>query len=238
MGRNIRILVTGPTYTAWEKLYGEILELLERLQVTGLACYRLYSSTHLDRAPLPATSNDVQDIEARSLDPGFQTLWGELQNPTTIVLAGTVVHQCYRIGMQGAESPLFPLFDVVVMDESSQVDVGKALFPLCLLAADGETVLLGDHLQMPPVIATQPPRGAEWLVGSIQEYLRSRYQFPLQELLINYRSAAAFVEFGKRIGYPPALSAHSEDLKLHRIAADWCQPAGWQAIVPWFSALR
>jgi hypothetical protein len=186
---------------------------------------------------LPATSNNVQDIEARSLDPGFQTLWGELQNPTTIVLAGTVVHQCYRIGMQGTQSPLFPLFDVVVMDESSQVDVGKALFPLCLLATDGETVFLGDHLQMPPVIATQPPRGAEWLVGSIQEYLRSRYQFPLQELLINYRSAAAFVEFGKRIGYPPALSAYSEDLKLRRIAAAGATPAGWQAIVPWFSAL-
>jgi hypothetical protein len=238
MGRNIRILVTGPTYTACEKLYGEILQLLERLQVTGLACYRLYSSTHSDRAPLPATSNYVQDIEAGSLDPGFQTLWGELQNPTTIVLAGTVVHQCYRIGMQGPQSALFPLFDVVVMDESSQVDVGKALFPLCLLAADGQTVLLGDHLQMPPVIATQPPRGAEWLVGSIQEYLRSRYQFPLQELLINYRSAAAFVEFGKRIGYPPALSAYSEDLKLHRIAPTGAKPADWRETVPWFPALN
>jgi hypothetical protein len=78
----------------------------------------------------------------------------------------------------------------VVIDETSQVDFGKALFPLCLLAADGETVLFGDHLLMPPVIATQPPRGAEWLVSSIQEYLRSRYPFPLQELLINYRPAA------------------------------------------------
>jgi hypothetical protein len=124
------------------------------------------------------------------------------------------------------------------MDESSQVDVGKALFPLCLLAADGQTVLLGDHLQMPPIIATQPPRGAEWLVGSIQEYLRSRYQFPLQELLINYRSAAAFVEFGKRIGYPPALSAYSEDLKLHRIAPTGAKPADWRETVPWFPTLN
>ena len=84
--------------------------------------------------------------------------------------------------MQGPQSALFPLFDVVVMDESSQVDVGKALFPLCLLAADGQTVLLGDHLQMPPVIATQPPRGAEWLVGSIQEYLLITLSIPVTRI--------------------------------------------------------
>jgi superfamily I DNA and/or RNA helicase len=93
------------------------------------------------------------------------------------------------------------LFDQVVIDESSQRDVGKSLFPLCLLSGHGELALFGDHLQMPPVITTQPPRGAEWLVGSIQNYLLKRHSLALQNLLINYRSAAAFVEFGKRIGY-------------------------------------
>jgi hypothetical protein len=232
--RNIRILVTGPTYTAWEKLFGEILTLLERTHVTDLACYRVYSSYHPERAPLPLTTNNVQDIETRAADAGFQSLWGELQHPTSIVLIGAVAHQCFRIANQGAQAPLAPLFDVVIIDESSQLDVGKALFPLGLLATNAETVLFGDHLQMPPVIATEPPRNAEWLVGSIQEYLRSRYQFPLQELLINYRSAASFVEFGKRIGYPPGLSSHSEDLKLHQISASDAKPAGWQDAVPWF----
>ena len=236
--QNIRILITGPTYTAWENLFGEILTLLELTPVAGLACYRIYSSSHLERAPLPPTSNNVQDTEARAQDVGFQSLWGELHNAASVVLVGAVAHQCYRIANQGAKAPLAPLFDVVIIDESSQLDVGKSLFPLGLLACDAEAVLFGDHLQMPPVIATEPPRNAEWLVGSIQEYLRSRYQFPLQELLINYRSASSFVEFGKRIGYPPALSAHSEHLKLHQISASDAKPAAWRDAVPWFAGLK
>jgi hypothetical protein len=68
--------------------------------------------------------------------------------------------------------------------------------------------------------------------------LRARYQFPLQELLINYRSAAAFVEFGKRIGYPTDLSSHSENLRLHLMGEDDGTPAGWQSSVPWFSGLE
>lgn len=148
--QNIRILITGPTYTAWEKLFGEILTLLELTHVAGLGCYRTYSSSHLERAPLPPTNNNVRDIEAKTQDVGFQTLWAELQNPLRIVLVGAVAHQCYRIANQGAHAPLAPLFNVVIIDESSQLDVGKALFPLGLMAPDAETVLFGDHLQMPP----------------------------------------------------------------------------------------
>ena len=236
-GRNLRILITGPTYTAWEKLFSEVIELLERVNVNGISCYRIYASTHSDRAPLPETSNTINDIEARAASQEFQTFWGELTNPQTIILAGTVAHQCYRIAKQGAQTARAELFDYLVIDESSQLDVGKSLFPLCLLTQDSEIALFGDHLQMPPVISTQPPRNAEWLVGSIQNYLLHRHNLTLQNLLINYRSSAAFVEFGKRIGYPPQLSAHSENLKLHRLTAGGAAPAGWQIAVPWFSGL-
>jgi hypothetical protein len=90
---------------------------------------------------------------------------------------------------------------------------------------------------MPPVVITQPPRNAEWLVGSIQNYLLHRHSLSLQNLLINYRSAGEFVDFGKRIGYPPALTAHSENLRLHQISQVANAPANWQSAVPWFSGL-
>jgi AAA domain len=237
LGRNIRILVTGPTYTAWENLFGEILELLQRLNATGISCYRIYSSSHTDRGGLPATANIVQDIEARRNDADFQGFWNQLQNPQSIVLVGTVAHQCYRIAKQAADAAIAQLFDFAVIDESSQLDVGKSLFPLCLLTAQAEVAMFGDHLQMPPVIATQPPRNAEWLVGSIQNYLLQRHSLPMQNLLINYRSASAFVEFGRRIGYPPGLSAHSPNLRLHRISQAAGAPPNWQNTVRWFEGV-
>lgn len=238
LGQNTRILVTGPTYTAWEKLIAEVLELLERLNVTGVSCYRVYAPTHTDRPPLPASCNTVRDVEVRKNGADFHSFWEDLEAPATIVLVGAVAHQCYRIADVGSQSAMAGLFDHMVIDESSQLDVGKSLFPLCLLSASADLAFFGDHLQMPPVIATQPPRGAEWLVGSIQSYLIRRHGLSLQNLLINYRSASAFVEFGKRIGYPPDLCAHSDLLRLHRMSAASARPTGWQDAVPWFSGLN
>jgi hypothetical protein len=237
LGQTPRILVTGPTYTAWEKLFAEVLELLELVNVTGVSGYRVYAPTHTDRPPLPASNNTIQDVEVRKNDADFQAFWEELEAPATIILVGTVAHQCYRIADVGGQSAMAGVFDHMVIDESSQLDVGKSLFPLCLLSENAELALFGDRLQMPPVIATQPPRGAEWLVGSIQNYLIRRHGLSLQNLLINYRSADAFVEFGKRIGYPPDLCAHSGTLRLHRMSAASVKPTAWQDVVPWFPGL-
>jgi hypothetical protein len=236
-GKNIRVLITGPTYTAWEKLFGEVLELLEKVGVTGVTCFRVYSSTHPERGTLPAATNVVKNIETKRNDPDFQSFWGELQNPGSIVLVGAVAHQCYRIAKLGNGTSTAKVFDHMIIDESSQLDVGKSLFPLCLLAENSEIALFGDHLQMPPVVITQPPRNAEWLVGSIQNYLIHRHSLSLQNLLINYRSAGAFVDFGKRIGYPPALTAHSENLRLNQISPVTAAPGDWQNTVPWFAGL-
>lgn len=236
-GSNLRLLITGPTYTAWEKLFGEVLELLEKLGVTGVSSYRVYSASHPERVALPETANVTQDIETRRNDSDFQSFWAELQNPGDIVLVGAVAHQCYRMAKLGNNSAMAKVFDHMVIDESSQLDVGKSLFPLCLLTDISEIALFGDHLQMPPVVITQPPRNAEWLVGSIQNYILYRHSLSLQNLLINYRSAGEFVDFGKRIGYPPALSAHSGNLRLHQMSQVTAAPANWQNSVQWFSGL-
>ena len=67
------------------------------------------------------------------------------------------------------------LFDLVVLDESSQVPVTLALRPLAGLRTDGQVVIAGDHLQMPPIHELEPPLGAEHLVSSIQTYLTKRF---------------------------------------------------------------
>lgn len=90
---------------------------------------------------------------------------------------------------------------------------------------------------MPPVFETQPPLGAEWLVGSIQSYLRHRHQLVPTPLLINYRSGEDFVSFGKSIGYPADLTSDSPDLRLHRMVDDNAHSQSWNDIVPRFSRL-
>lgn len=236
-GENLRLLITGPTYTAWEKLFNDTLTLLENLNVTNLSCFRVYSPSHQAHAQLPTTRIAVTDASAVAADANFVTLVQALQAQTGIVLVGTVAQQCYRIVNQALGTALHPFFNFAVIDESSQLDIGKALFPLCLLTDDAGIVLFGDHLQMPPVVSTEPPRNAEWLVGSIQTYLIHRHACPIQPLLVNYRAAYPFVTFGHRIGYPLNLTAHSPGLQLHRVDPATVQPTNWVATTPWFPGL-
>lgn len=236
-GQNLRMLITGPTYTAWEKLFNDTLTLLEALHVSNVMCFRVYSPSHQTHSTLPGNAIAVSDANTTTHDPNFTTLTQHLNAPNGVVLVGTVAHQCYRIAHQAHGVAQHPFFEFAVVDESSQLDVGKALFPLCLLADRAEVSFFGDHMQMPPIIKTQPPRGAEWLVGSVQTYLIHRHNCPYQALLTNYRAAQPFVDFGKRIGYPTNLGAHSPDLQLHRLDATNTQPAAWNNNVPWFPGL-
>jgi len=233
----LRLLITGPTYTAWEKLFADTLMLLAQLNIANVTCFRVYSASHQHHAPLPQGVLPVTDVLASAHDADFQTLVRNLDAPQGVVLVGAVAHQCYRIADQARGSALYEAFDFAAIDESSQLDLGKALFPLCLLADTAEVVFLGDHLQMPPIVLTHPPSGAEWLVGSMQTYLIRRHGCPQQPLLTNYRSAEPFIDFGKRIGYPPGLSAHSPDLALYFPNLPQAQPPLWNAAAPWYPAL-
>jgi hypothetical protein len=67
-------------------------------------------------------------IETRSDDSGFQTLWAELENLGTIVVVGTVAHQCFRRGKQGNNTAIAELSNHVAIDEFSQIDVGSLYF--------------------------------------------------------------------------------------------------------------
>jgi hypothetical protein len=236
-GQNLRLLITGPTYNAWEKLFNDALSLLTSLNVHNLTCFRLYSASHQTHAPLPGNTIKVTDANANANDAGFKVLAQQLNSPNGIVLVGTVAHQCYRIANQAHGTAQWPIFDFAVIDESSQLDIGKALFPLCLLADPAEVSFFGDHLQMPPIVSTQPPRDAEWLVGSVQTYLIRRHRCTSKPLLINYRAAQPFVDFGKRIGYPPGLSAHSPHLRAHQLNAADAKPTQWNDSIQWFPGL-
>ena len=49
-------------------------------------------------------------------------------------------------------------FDLVVIDEASQVRVPDAAVAVSLVGEGGRLVLAGDHLQLPPIVAgTYPP---------------------------------------------------------------------------------
>ena len=110
------------------------------------------------------------------------------------------------------------VFDTIIIDESSQVQVTTAISPLATLREQGRLVIAGDHLQMPPIMALEPPVGAEYLVGSIQRYLIERFQIVSCALEENYRSNEDIVAYARSIGYRSSLASVFPHISLHLIA--------------------
>ena len=63
-------------------------------------------------------------------------------------------------------------FDLVVIDEASQVRVPEAAVAASLVGDTGRLVLAGDHLQLPPIIAGTYPETPAGRAGAAPFHLR------------------------------------------------------------------
>lgn len=216
-GAKRKILLTAPNYRTVEELAGRLAENLKADQNAGCDFYWLYSKS---REPKDVSSN-VDHLNLVSLNMGseqIEELVANLNDPAKITIVATVAHianQLVDFSDSADGKKVAGVFDVVVIDESSQVPVTLALRPLTTVKQDGQLIVAGDHLQMPPIEALDPPKGAEYLVGSIQEYLLARFKISPSELLINYRSNQHLVDYAKTLGYPAALQSFRPEKRLH-----------------------
>ena len=69
---------------------------------------------------------------------------------------GATIYTCLK------EAKYLSGFNLVVIDEASQVRVPEAAVPIQLMAKTGRAVLAGDHLQLPPIIVGVYPEAAPW----------------------------------------------------------------------------
>src|SRR5262249_35205280 len=151
--------------------------------------YWLYSRNRDPKAPPGgATHLDLRSFTIDSLDAeALATSMGDPARTTIVATTAHIINQLIeKVGSTG--SAIEKLFDLVVLDESSQIPIALALRPLAALRDSGQLVVAGDHLQMPPIHSLEPPVGSEYLVSSIQTYLIKRFGLKRQELLVNYRS--------------------------------------------------
>lgn len=219
-----KILLTGPNYRAVEVLADRLLELLHRDSTAVCSFYRAYSKSRV----IPPSPSLPAHVKGRNvaLSPdaeGYTDLAASLSSPSSVTIVATSAHASRKVAaLANSTSVLAPVFDLVVIDESSQVPVTLALLPIATVKADSQLVIAGDPLQMPPIASLDPPVGAEYLVGSIHSYLKERFQVPELELLENYRSNQAIVDYALTLDYPPLLKSANPDLALHEITPLAC----------------
>lgn len=234
----LRVLVTGPTYKAVEEVMHRTAKFLSkdanarcsmflgytRGRTFGPAPQGIAMHVSYDRMVVPDRANNE-----------WRTCTQRLAGNAGVTIVGVQVQAGRQFAKELGGGALHPVFDVVVIDESSQVPVSKALAPLSGLRDNARLVVAGDHLQMPPITAIEAPKDAAYLVGSIQTYLLERpFAVPVHKCVLdtNYRSADHIVEFARSIGYPQSLTAAYGNCRLHLMQPLPTQAGYWPAF-PW-----
>jgi hypothetical protein len=203
-GRPFRVLVTAFTHAAIENLLRKIADLCERLFL-GSRLPAVGKAKYWQGPPAA-----VEVVPEDSLN-----VW--LGDGVQAVL-GATVFSCLKRREELAG------FDLVVIDEASQVRVPEAAIPVSLVADDGRLVLAGDHLQLPPIIAgTYPetPPGEPLLHRSIFEAVYPRDDGSsrvLRPLLENFRMNDVLTGFAADLLYGPGYRCVDRAVAERRLA--------------------
>jgi hypothetical protein len=171
-GIDFRVCVSAKTHAATDVLLNKVVEvqaLLHDLQSRHPNIFDTYLDDHLLRVPLfRAIGRNDAPVGVGILRRKSERLPGEplaidaiREQPHCIV--ATTPGGVYRALKDGTDS-LFgeALFDCLVLDEASQMNLPEAVMAALPLKTDGQLIVVGDHRQMPPIVkhdwASEPRR--------------------------------------------------------------------------------
>lgn len=236
-GRPIRILICASTYKAMDNVLLEVDAKLRDLLPAGAdsEIYRVRSKYQPEPDFEPSILVRL-DTELNKHQPTQRILdlRVRLRDNRGITVVGSTPEQVHNLLVIGQDDARQEFFDLIMIDEASQMDVAHAILPLCALATSGSVVLTGDILQLPPIHQAEAPLGLEAMVGSVYTFCKELHEVPDQMLDVNYRSNSTLVEFSLRAGYKATLGSYSPDLRLHLLRpVPTTRPATWPASLYW-----
>jgi DNA replication ATP-dependent helicase Dna2 len=228
----MHIAVCCSTYTAIDNVLRDLPSSLTGagLALSDIELVRLRST--LSTEPGPA---DFEDLQVANTSRLLQLRRNLLNNHCdSLAVVGVTPSQMVKFSELDDSPTTAPFFDLLIVDEASQMDVTQAILAFCGLAPQATVVFAGDPQQLPPIQQSEPPTGLETLVGNIYEYVRERFSVPVNSLETNYRSNRVIVEASKLAGYSPSLHSHSPLLSLRFQTPVLRSPSSnWPAALPW-----
>lgn len=222
-----RILITAPTYNAIDQVFSGVADEAPGLlgPASDLSVARLRTTT---RDPGPRPQFDLV------LDggPALSQLRDRLVSSKGLTVVAATTQQVNKL-LERVGRATGELFDLIVVDEASQMDVPNGTLALAGLAAGGTVVVAGDPLQLPPIHKAEAPVNLEAMVGSLYSYFQDGYAVLADVLLENYRSSSELVAFGREADYPAGLKSRSPALRLNLVdPIPAVAPAGWPPELP------
>ena len=230
--RPLRVLLSAFTYTAIDNVLLDVAQDIAALLPGACDVFRMRSRFQLAPGNI-APAIDLE-LDRRNPSQGIQSLRNRLQNPVDVLVVGATPQQVHNLLTCNNAAARREWFDLVVIDEASQMDVAHSILPISAIASDGAMVLAGDPLQLPPIHQAEPPKDLEYLVGSVYAFWREVHRVPESALGVNYRSNDTIVDFARHTGYQSILSSHSPQLRVDLLSPiPTIQPVNWPAPLFW-----
>jgi len=234
---HVTVGIGASNYNAIDNVLVEVLELLDRRRSVAVPpptrVVRVRSSSAVP-ARDPRVENVVRDsVEGRRLA-------SELNNPGSCVVVGGTWQQLGRMaqGVSATDSPVAQWFDLLVIDEASQVPVASAAAYFLLLKEDGHVVLAGDHRQLGPIYGFKMRDTAQGLFDCVFTYMQETHAVRPIALQRNYRTNVEISGWPRERFYSGGYDAF---FPTRRLQIEVPQPAGtppptWPDQLAWTDA--
>ncbi|QXD15800.1 AAA family ATPase [Rhodocaloribacter litoris] len=248
-GKPLRLLIAAGTYAAVDNvLLGADRLLAALLPEKPYRLVRIQSSYSELPVEQAEAHPDVETLTVKTTRAPEEvlTLQGLLEHPEEIVVVAGPSQQLHNLALatKNKSKPRVSArpaltqrrwFDLVLIDEASQLDVAESTLVVSKAADEAAFVLAGDDKQLPPIHQATPPQDLDHLVGSVYGYVRHHHGVAPCPLQVNYRSCQTLVAFTKQAGYDPRLHAHHRDLRLALLTSRFPEerPEDWPAMLHW-----
>jgi superfamily I DNA and/or RNA helicase len=136
------------------------------------------------------------------------------------------------------QQPTARWFDLLVLDEASQVEVSAAAAYFLLLKENAHIILAGDHRQLGPIYRFKIEDSSGGLFDCIFSYMQETHGIQPVMLEQNYRTNVEIGNWPKRRFYSKKYEAFQPQRRLE-ITLPACgdsPPQGWPTGLPWNSA--
>ncbi|HVX90883.1 MAG TPA: ATP-binding protein [Candidatus Paceibacterota bacterium] len=241
-GVSLAVCLGAANYAALDHLLKGILQLLQRrLESTGALPVVLHRvrSTSSDSCDIPG----VVDVpRAQNPTPAAAELVGRLQGSSGLTLVAGTYLQMQRLARQanaerrGVEGAVgAPWFDLVVLDEASQMPTSSALCYACLLKPHGHLLVAGDNKQLGPVYTYQVEESRSGLLDCVYAFFLEHHHIEPARLSQNYRTNQDIAAWPSVRFYEEKYSAVHHDRAL-RLGPDVSRPSEWPGTLPFSDA--
>ncbi|MDT4952796.1 MAG: replication ATP-dependent helicase/nuclease Dna2 [Acidobacteriota bacterium] len=165
--KSLRILVTAFTHHAIVNVLRKLAELARgyNLAPDALSIVKLMGSGSAAHDELPPSVELLADEDLEIC----------LQREALCVVAGATVWGAYK-GMKKAGGIIRPWFDVVLVDEASQMRLPDALVAFGSSKPNSNIILAGDDQQLPPIIHGSYPEEHEHMLSSVFTFMRRQIE--------------------------------------------------------------